>query len=210
MKRLTENGEANSPLAYDGIYQKRKDIGVDEFDHRRWKRLLKHFRGGKLADLGCLDSLIPKLAHEKYPHSEVWGLDLAEKAIEDMRKEYPFAFFEVGDVYSTQFPPRYFDYVVAGELMEHLDDPAAFLKEAFRILKRGGTLALSTPKEEAVEPGAVDAERHLWSFSVDDIYELLEPYGQVTIEVLGSRYFPIYKYAFPSIIAYCKKYGHDK
>ena len=122
-----------------------------------------------------------------------------------MKRKYPWVYYEVMDVYKTKYPDNYFGYAVAGEILEHLEHPKEFIKEAMRILHPGGILALSTPKEEAIEPGAVDRERHLWSFSTGDIQSLLEPYGSVIIETLGSKYFPIYQYAWPTIISFCKK-----
>ena len=207
MEKLTEQSEKNSNLEYDKIYLKRKETGPNEQDVRRWKRLLKHYRGGRIIDLGCLDSLVPALVHERFPKAEVWGIDLAEEAIAGMKMKYPLVYFEVGDVYKTKYPADYFSYAVAGELIEHLERPEDFIKEAMRILRPGGTLALSTPKEEAIEVGAVDKDRHLWSFSSEDLESLLNSYGEVSIDVLGSRYFPIYAYHWPSLIAYCKKHA---
>lgn len=207
MKRLAEQTDKNSPQSYDEIYSQRKERGIDKQDLRRWKRLMKHYKGTRILDAGCLDSIVPILAAKKNPRAEIWGIDLAEKTIESMAEAYPFAFFEVQDVYNTKFPKEYFGYIVAGELIEHLEDPSRFVGEAMRILRPGGTLALSTPKEEEIEPGAVDGERHLWSFSEDDIIKMLEPYGEVRTEILGSQYFPFYEYHFPSIIAFCKKHA---
>jgi len=44
-----------------------------------------------------------------------------------------------------------FDHVVMLAVLEHLDDPAVTLKEAFRILKPGGSLIISWPSA-AVDP----------------------------------------------------------
>lgn len=205
MKKLTEQSEKNSPEEYDKIFETRKMKGPDDQDVRRWRKLLKHYKGTRLIDMGCLDSLIPMYALRKNPTAEVWGIDVATDSIQQMRDLFPFAYYEVMDVYETKFPDNYFGYAVAGEILEHLERPADFIREAMRILRPGGTLALSTPKEEEKEPGAVDGERHLWSFSKDDIIKLLEEYGTVKVEELGSRYFPYYEYHFPSIIAFCKK-----
>jgi 2-polyprenyl-3-methyl-5-hydroxy-6-metoxy-1,4-benzoquinol methylase len=205
MKKLTENSEKNSPSEYDLIFSKRKLKGVDEFDLRRWYKLLKFYQGGKLVDLATLDSLVPSIAHRLYPHAEIWGIDLAEQAVMEMRRKFPYINYEVRDVYDTKFKDGEFDYVVAGEVLEHLEHPERFLKESVRILKPGGTLALSTPLNEAIEPGAVDKDRHLWSWDEKDMQDLLGSYGTVKIQVLRSVYLPRYKYCFPQMCVFLTK-----
>lgn len=207
MEKLANQSEKNNPSEYDRIYEIRQENGPDEFDMKRWKKLIKFFKGARLLDMGCLDSLVIEMAHKRVPTADLWGIDLAEKAIFDMGQKYPYAIFEIMDIYKTKYPDEFFSYIVSGEVIEHLEYPEKMIKEAMRILKPGGTFALSTPKDEATDIGAVDKERHLWSFSIDDIKNLLSPYGEVKIEVMGSQYFPIYKYKFPTIIAWCKKYG---
>lgn len=204
MKRLIEDMGVNSPQEYDRIYEVRKQAGPDSFDVKRWKLLLKYYRGGKLIDLGCLDSLVPEIAHGWYPKEEIWGLDVAKEAIDDMRRRYPYLYWQTGDVYDNKFPDNYFTYATAGELIEHLDDPEKFFAETFRTLKRGGILALSTPLGETTL-GEVDNHRHIWSWEEEDMHHLLEPYGTVRIKVMGSTYFP-YSYHYPSMVVYCKKY----
>ncbi len=205
MQKLADQSPLNNAEAYNQIYSERQEKGVDSQDLRRWKKLLKHYRGGRLIDMGCLDSLVPQMAHEKSPKAEVWGIDLAKEAINDMQRRFPYIYFQTGDVYETKFPPNYFEYVVAGEVLEHLEKPEGFVREAMRILRPGGILALSTPLEEAREPGAVDHERHLWSFTKEDIETLFLPFGSVRTETLGSEYFPFYKYHWPSLLAWVKK-----
>ena len=205
MIRMKVQNDSNSPTEYDQIFLQRKENGVDKQDLRRWKRLLKHYRGSRLIDLGCLDSEIPSLIKDRFPRAEVWGIDLAGSSIQQMKEKYPWVFYEVMDVYKTKYPDNYFGYAVAGEILEHLEHPVKFIKEAMRILRPGGILALSTPKEEFIEPGAVDKERHLWSFSKADLELLLDGYGEVSIDVIGSKYFPVYEYHFPTLLAYCKK-----
>ena len=206
MKYLVKQSSKNSPQEYDRIFKERSKIGVDSQDLRRWKLLLKYFVGGNLIDLGCLDSLVCPLALKKFPHSRLVGIDLASEAIKEMQKTYgPEITYKVGDVYHTKMKDNEFNYVVAGELIEHLERPEAFIQEAVRILKPSGVLALSTPNEEAIEPGAVDGHRHLWSFSVENIRDMLGKYGKVKIQILGSEFWPRYKYHFPSILAFLTK-----
>ena len=202
MERLAKSN-INTSEEYSSIYFQRKEKGVDEFDLKRWNLLLRYYKHGRFVDLGCLDSLAPILAKERSPNSEVWALDHAKEALDDMKELYPQVLWQIGDVYKTRFPGLYFQYAIAGELIEHLEKPEKFLEEAFRILKKGGILALSTPLEEKL--GEVDAERHLWSYSIDDIRKLLEPYGSVKIKLFPLMHIPFSQYHHKNIIAYTTK-----
>jgi len=208
MERLAQKN-INTGEEYDRIYYEREKRLPDDQDVRRWKRLIKPFKGGSVIDLGCLDSRIFPLLKKRIPYTEFkyTGVDIAEKAILEMQKRYAGdeAEFRVVDIYDTKEPDGKYDYAVLGEVIEHMEEPEKVVKEAMRILRKGGTLALSTPHNEAVEPGAVDGERHLWSFTRDDIMELLKPYGSVKLAILGSQHFPKYVYHFPTIIAFCQK-----
>lgn len=207
MKRLLADLGLNSTEEYNRIFALRAVKGVDEHDLRRWKKLIKFYHGGRFVDLGCLDSLCPVLIKEQYPREEVWGIDLAKEAVEEMSRRFPYKglIFQEGDVYDTKFPDGYFSYAVAGEVMEHLDDPEKFIHEAMRILKHGGTLALSVPLGEEKEQGAVDADRHVWSFEVEDMKDLLGKYGRLTTKITGSDFFPRYVYRWPTLYAYVLK-----
>ena len=205
MERLAKEN-FNTAEEYDSIFKERQLKKTDLFDLKRWKLLAKYFKGGKVIDLGCLDSLAPFIIKINYPSAEVWGLDQAKETIEFLKNKYPMITYIQGDVYKTGFPNEYFNYVVAGELIEHLEEPERFIKEAFRILKPNGILALSTPLNEKLEVGAVDKEHHLWSFTTQDIKSLVRLYGSARIKIIGSSYVPKYKYNFPVIISWIKKY----
>ena len=208
MKKLTEQSKLNSPQEYDEIFKLRQKKGVDEHDLRRWKMLLKHYRGRSLIDLGCLDSLVPAMAKHKYPLAHVWGVDVASKALAYMAVDHPDIHWVWQDIQSTTFDYGAFDYAVLGEVLEHCEHPKNIIKEAMRILKPGGVLAISVPLDEAKEPGAVDGHRHIWSFDKQDMRELLEPYGKVKMETVGSLFTwkpPFYRYCWTSLVAFCWK-----
>lgn len=203
MKKLPGKTKRNTPQEYDRIFLLREEKGVDPFDLRRWKMLLRFYKGGRLADLGCLDSLVGVIAKKKYPKSQVFGLDKAKGAIAAMQKRHPEVAWSCGDIEKEFYPGEYFVYVVLGEVLEHVQNPQAVVNEAYRILRKGGTLALSVPYDEAREPGAVDLERHLWSFDKEDIQDLLKSFGKVSVRVLRTRENE--KYQFPVLIAYAQK-----
>jgi len=204
MRKLRTQSFLNAPEEFEKQFQERKGKR-DAMDVLRWEQLFRYYKGGALIDLGCLDSLIPIWAKQKYPKDEIWALDQSEKIIRELQEAMPSINYTVGDVCNTTFPDNYFDYVVAGEVIEHLERPKDFIKEAFRILKRDGIFALTTPKEET-EVGEVDHLRHLWSFSKRDIKELVEPYvSKVKVGEIPSWLRRRIKYAHPYIICYAWK-----
>jgi SAM-dependent methyltransferase len=185
MERLTPEN-INTAEEYERIFNDRSAKEADWADQRRWDTLLLNYQGGRLIDLGCLDSEVAPRAKAKAPCSDVYGLDFVQAVIDRRSRENPEVHWVRGDVYGTGYRDGYFDYAVLGEVIEHLENPKAAVDEAARIVRSGGTIALSTPLEEIIEPGAVDGDRHLWSFSEEDIRNLLDPHGEVEVMVLRS------------------------
>ena len=205
MKRLQEKN-INTPEEYDRIFHLRSFNEPHWQDVRRWKAMMKYYRGGNVLDIGCLDSQITIMARAMDPSTDVVGTDVASEAVEEMRWKYPDITFLVDDIYKTELPRAYFSYVCMGEVIEHLERPEEAIQMAISLVKPGGMLVISTPYKEEVEPGAVDKDRHLWSFdrqSIEDMTYQASGYGTVKFKILRSRYFP-YQYCFPQMIAYCK------
>lgn len=50
-------------------------------------------------------------------------------------------------IYSMPYPRDWFDAVILSEVLEHIDDDVRGLKEAYRVLKPGGVLAVTVPNE---------------------------------------------------------------
>ncbi|MGY6501956.1 MAG: class I SAM-dependent methyltransferase [Acidimicrobiales bacterium] len=50
-----------------------------------------------------------------------------------------------GDAHHLPFPDGAFDRIIASEVLEHLPDDAAALRELARVLRPGGTLAVTVP-----------------------------------------------------------------
>ena len=96
--------------------------------------------GGLLLDLACGAGLLaPHVAGAGYRHV---GLDLSAPALSQARDHgvVPVR----GDVLHLPFRDEVADVVVAGEVLEHVDDPGRLLAEACRVLRPGGTLVLDT------------------------------------------------------------------
>lgn len=204
MKRLIQGTGKNSSDEYDRIYKERKLKGVNWADKRRWKYMIKYFRGGKLLDIGCLDSNICELAVNQDDFTIAVGIDTTEEAINDLieNRKDPRIRYLVQDLHNHD---GMYDYICMGEVLEHLEDPKKAILKALNMLNKNGILAISVPYNEAIEPGAVDGHRHIWSFTEYDFRDIIDLGYNVNFKILGSRYFPTYRYCFKQLLVYIKK-----
>jgi 2-polyprenyl-3-methyl-5-hydroxy-6-metoxy-1,4-benzoquinol methylase len=95
-----------------------------------------------VVDVGCGDgSFLRSIAHRI---KEGFGVDRKTPPSDDK-----ITFLQVNADNAIALPPGSVDVVTALALLEHLEYPGAFVSEAFRILKDGGVLILTTPSPAA-------------------------------------------------------------
>lgn len=87
--------------------------------------------GDTIVDLGCVDNYLKKfLKGRKYI-----GVDITGKPdiLADVEEGLPF------------FKSNSIDFIICGEIIEHIVDTDFLLSEIYRVLKKGGKLLLTTP-----------------------------------------------------------------
>lgn len=135
---------------------------------------------GRMLDVGCGGgaNLRAMQALGWEPH----GVDFSALAVQTCRQSGLDVFH--GELSQAGFPDGAFDLVSAHHVIEHLADPRALVREAFRILKPGGMLLLRTPNSAALGRAwlgtdwyANDVPRHLILFSPDNLALLVENAG---------------------------------
>jgi SAM-dependent methyltransferase len=84
----------------------------------------------------------------------------------------------VGELPDQHFPTRYFDYVTMHDVLEHVLDPIAYLKEIRRIIKPSGRLIVDFPQfwTEAGRHHWKPIE-HIWFFTEEQMILLLKQCG---------------------------------
>lgn len=174
MKRF-ETPDINTPT-YWNSNQTAMDFGL-----RQIKYLELAGSGESIIELGC--GLSPMLDHAEL-FEERWGVDFSEDTITKAQELYPSVKFTCANVVDTGIQEQ-FDAVVAGEVIEHLEQPELLIKEMERLCKPGGKMILSTPNLEFIDP------EHLWQFEEEDFRQ----WG-FEVETIHSERFPGRSYIF--------------
>ncbi len=76
------------------------------------------------------------------------GLELDAEVIEKARRNVghlPGITLTRGNIYALPFADDTFDGVILSEILEHIDDDVAGLREVMRVLKPGGVVAITVP-----------------------------------------------------------------
>lgn len=135
-----------------------KNIAEPEFGLRQEEYIKMAGHGDAIIELGC--GMSPFLDKVRKNFNTAIGLDFSIKTVREALKKFPQVQYKVGDALKTGYKDNSFDVVVAGELIEHLEDPQALLDEMKRIGKK--KIILSTAIMEYNDP------EHLWEFSEGD------------------------------------------
>ena len=109
--------------------------------------LAPHLRPGlDVLDVGCGPGTITVDLAERVAPGRVTGLDVSPAPLDEARalaqeRGVPVA-FEVGDTYALAAADDSFDVVHAHQVLQHLTDPVAALREMARVCRPGGLVAV--------------------------------------------------------------------
>jgi ubiquinone/menaquinone biosynthesis C-methylase UbiE len=104
-----------------------------------------------VVDLGCGDGYLSYLM-ARAGHV-VTSVDLSAnrlKKFEEVARKYHIQQVQA-DIKNTGLPAGYFDAVVCSEVIEHIEGYEDVLREAYRILKPGGTFIVTVPYNEELK-----------------------------------------------------------
>jgi len=171
--------------------------------------LFKRYVGGpgrRVLDLGCRDGALTRTYLEG---NDVVGVDADREALDAaalLGIETHWADLDQ----PLDFPDASFDVVVAGELLEHLRDPAPLVAEARRVLRPGGTLVASVPNAYRLKRRLLflagrppdDDPTHLQMFSPSDVRALLGGFEEPHLHFVAGRLVPLHPRLFANDIVF--------
>jgi len=105
--------------------------------------------GARVLEIGCGSGVFVELLGAR--GCEVHAMDASPEALRLAAERSPRAVFHEGVLEAQRFPAAHFDVIWSFHVLEHVEDPSAFLAEARRILKPGGVLLLRVPNAGSLE-----------------------------------------------------------
>jgi SAM-dependent methyltransferase len=115
-------------------------------------------RGGRVLDVGCTGWpwTVDRASGGSLLHSmlcdvsdQCVGVDLDEEGITQLRDLMPGREFHVLNAEQMGSAPELagtqWDYIVAADVVEHMNNPGLFFESAFKLLANGGTLIVTLP-----------------------------------------------------------------
>jgi len=136
-------------------------------------------KNGRVLDIGCAYGFML----QKFPDSwQKFGVDVSEYAINIAQKRLPKTIFVVKNVErSLPFKENFFDVILLNDVLEHLKNPQAALKNVYKILKKEGVLYITTPNlttpRKTLFRYADEKEHHISMFSHSELKNLLNTLG---------------------------------
>lgn len=185
-----------------------KELGGHLSDfNAKWPKLkpfISTNTGITILDFGCGAGQILKEIKKVNPGAKLIGLDISEKALNEAKKELPYAeFYKINDGEKVPIQDNSVDLIFSSEVIEHAYDTENAVSEISRILKSGGKLLLTTPYHGFIKnltillSGKFDSHfdpigPHVRFFSKKTLLNLLEKYN-LKIEKIGyyGRFYPL-------------------
>jgi SAM-dependent methyltransferase len=154
-----------------------KDAGFERLEKELFMRVTNEPPG--VLDIGCAAGRV--LLHLKQRGWRCNGVEISP-AGEYARRERGLDVTSLS-LEENNFSSNSFDVILASHLIEHLNDPASFVREAYRLLKPGGHLFVTTPNIAGFQARLFRGRwrsaifDHLYLFSIKTLKALLAKAG---------------------------------
>lgn len=173
----------NSAKTYDDWCETEIGAFVDQIEKGLMKEVAQPQKGEKALDLGCGTGIYSYWLYDL--GLEVIGIDISKNML-DVAKKKKHANkikFVHGDIRNLPFADETFELVISNIVLEFTQNPQEIVKEAFRVVKKGGRLVIGFIGRDSAwgrmyeEKGKRD-QRSVFSqaqfFSIDEIKKLYE------------------------------------
>ena len=189
---------------YSNPYDKHLGYRVNLLDigprfYMRTKHMLRFFpqQPRRIIDIGCGDGFFLNILAQKGFRAD--GIDASAEAIKLCKERLDESVGYSECCFIEEFKPKEpYDLLICGEVLEHIHDDQAFLKEINRFAIMNGILILTVPLDMKLWSKADESAGHFRRYTKSEIFDKLEKAGYSVIEYVVWG-FPMTRYLMPFI-----------
>jgi len=116
------------------------------FGYIRWGIIAPINQGdNRILDIGCGDGSTGRVLKKEGKAKEIIGIELNPVAGQQAKVELDKVILGDIEILELPFEEEYFDYIILGDILEHLYDPEDVLKKVRPYLKTKGFIVASIP-----------------------------------------------------------------
>ncbi len=155
-KKQVARSFSRAAASYDSVAELQRQVG------QTLLKTLPQTAAHTVLDLGCGTGFFCPLLQQRFPNSQIVGLDLAEGMAAYAAKKHASTHYVCGDAESIPLADASIDIVFSSLAIQWCEDNDALFSELFRILKPGAYIVFST-----LGPDTLHELRDAWC-AVDD------------------------------------------
>jgi ubiquinone/menaquinone biosynthesis C-methylase UbiE len=168
-----------------------------EFDWL-FERMAKRVGEGKSLDVGCQSAYM--FTKFNSPRESLYGIDVTPGPLKLAVQHLNGANFCQADATKIPYQANSFDYLFCTEVLEHIPNGEAVLRDCFRVLKPGGLAFFTVPNGKGVAGKYMCA--HIRFFTYKELVSILKEAGfEITTGKKYGLYIPFVS-SFSSMVSY--------
>lgn len=149
-----------------------------------------------ILEVGCSSGYMLKQIQELLPQAIVMGSDIITKPLEKLALSAPHSPLFRFDFLQCPLPDSCIDAVVMLNVLEHIEDDSATVKQIYRILKPGGICIIEVPSGPHLYDIYDELLKHYRRYSMSNLCKLFTDNGLSVVKKshLGFFIYPAFTY----------------
>ena len=151
---------------------------------------------GIILEIGSSSGFLLQDMKKTFPETFVIGSDCIPEPLEKIARKHPDVPLIQFDLVNCPLPDNCVDVVVALNVLEHIEDDRAALKQLHRILKPGGHAILEVPANQDLYDFYDKQLKHFRRYSLNELSDKSERAGFVLKNAshLGFFVYPVFRF----------------
>jgi len=174
--------------------------GSHPIDHASRAKALEQLRrfgvgaGSHILEIGCSSGYLLKDIQSSFPQAILVGADIVTAPLHRLSSALKGVPLVQMDLLRCPLPENSFDIVIALNVLEHIEDDEAALRQMARLLRPGGALVLEVPRGAKYFDYFDAYLRHFRRYERSDLHRKMISAGFERIETktLGWSLFPVF------------------